>query len=538
MLRQLLKWLDDRTGAVTGVKVFLDEKIPASSGWHQVFGSVALFILLTQFATGVLMALNFAPQPGASYLSLQYIVNEIPGGRLIRGLHHWGASMMVVVVVLHMIQVAVWGAYKKPREATWIVGILLLLLTLAFSLTGYLLPWDNRAYWATVVTVQIAGLPPGGALVQSLMGSPDGQVGIGAFQRFFTMHVMVLPAVTFALAAFHIFLVRRHGVAPQPGDESRPKKQFYPQQVFKDTVAVFAAFAALFGLAALADVPMEKVADPQDLSYVPRPEWYFLFLFQMLKYFEGSWEVVGAVLLPTLAVIGLALVPFFDQGQVKRVSQRFLAIGIVLALATIWSGLTVAAILSTPSNDADDEAVAADRQADWSVLPPAALAGLYEFRHLGCAHCHNIAGGDPKTGPELSTSTKRQDEGWMARHFQDPDGSGKGPGISEPQILNLMSLVAGVTPQNGSAVANAPELPVAGARVYANQQCAFCHQLNGEGQTIGPALNGVGQRREAAWLTGHFREPAAFVEGSTMPPFALADPEMEALVAYMLTLRD
>ena len=162
MLRDVLSWLDDRTGIVTGLKKFLDEEIPASSGWHQVFGSVALFILVTQFATGVLLALNFAPQPEISYLSLQYIVNEIPGGRLIRGLHHWGATMMVIVVVLHMIQVAVWGAYKKPREATWLVGILLLLLTLGFGLTGYLLPWDNRAYWATVVTVQIAGLPPGG----------------------------------------------------------------------------------------------------------------------------------------------------------------------------------------------------------------------------------------------------------------------------------------------------------------------------------------------------------------------------------------
>ncbi len=538
MLQTVLNWLDDRTGVVTGVKGFLDEEIPASSGWHQVFGSVALFILLTQFATGVLMALNFAPQPGVSYLSLQYIVNEIPGGRLIRGLHHWGASMMVVIVVLHMIQVAIWGAYKKPREATWLVGILLLLLTLAFGLTGYLLPWDNRAYWATVVTVHIAGLPPGGALVQSLMGSPDGQVGIGAFQRFFTMHVMVLPAITLALAIFHVFLVRRHGVAPQPGDEAQPKKQFYPEQIYKDTVAVFVTFTVLFGLAVLADIPMEKVADPQDLSYVPRPEWYFLFLFETLKFFKGSWEVVGAVVLPTLAVIGLALVPFFDRGQVKRASQRFLAIGTVLALATIWSGLTVTAIMTTPHNDAANDTAVADGQADWSALPPTALAGLYEFRQLDCAQCHNIASGDPKVGPELSTGMNRQAEDWMAQHFQDPSASGQERGLSQPQVQNLTALVTSLTPANGSAVANAPESPVYGAHVYASQQCTFCHLVNGEGQTVGPALNGVGQRRDGAWLTGHFRDPGAFVEGSTMPPYALADPDMEALVAYMLALRN
>ncbi len=536
MFQGLLNWVDDRTGVVTAIKRFLDEEIPASSGWHQVFGSVALFILLTQFATGVLLALNFAPQPGVSYLSLQYIVNEIPGGRLIRGLHHWGASMMVVIVVLHMIQVAIWGAYKKPREATWIVGILLLLLTLGFGLTGYLLPWDNRAYWATTVTVQISGLPPGGAIVQSLMGSPDGQVGIGAFQRFYTMHVMVLPAITLALALFHVVLVRRHGVAPQPGDERLPKKRFYPEQVFKDTVAVFATFGILFGLALLADVPMEKLADPQDLSYVPRPEWYFLFLFQTLKYFEGSWEVVGAVILPTLAVIALALVPFFDRGEIKRVSQRFLAIGTVFAAALIWSGLTVAALMSTPDNEVAEGPVVEGEAAAWAALPPTALAGLYEFRQLECVQCHNIGGGDPKVGPDLSRATNRPDEAEMAKHLSDPTTVGQQEELSPLQTQSLTALVSSLTPENGSAVANAPELPVFGAKVYASQHCTACHLLNGEGQTIGPPLNGVGQRRDAAWLAGHFREPSAFVEGSTMPPFPLPEAEMEALVAYMMAL--
>ena len=536
MLRDVLSWLDDRTGIVTGLKKFLDEEIPASSGWHQVFGSVALFILVTQFATGVLLALNFAPQPEISYLSLQYIVNEIPGGRLIRGLHHWGATMMVIVVVLHMIQVAVWGAYKKPREATWLVGILLLLLTLGFGLTGYLLPWDNRAYWATVVTVQIAGLPPGGSFVQALMGSPGGQVGIGAFQRFYTLHVMVLPAITAALAIFHVVLVRRHGIAPQPGDEQLPKKRFYPSQVFKDTVAVFVAFVALFALAALADVPMEKIADPQDLSYIPRPEWYFLFLFETLKYFQGSWEVVGAVVLPTLAVIALALVPFFDTGRVKRVSQRFAAIGTVVLAGVMWSALTIAAIVSTPDQQTSSEVAAADSQADWSALPPSAVAGLYEFRNLGCESCHNIADGDPKAGPTLSTVVARQSEDWMARHFQDPSAAGRDAKLTAAQVRNLTSFAVNLTAANGPAVANAPNLPVYGAALYASNQCAFCHIVNGEGQTVGPPLNGVAVRHDAEWITGHFREPAAYVQGSTMPPLTLPDEQMDAVVAYMLSL--
>src|SRR5258707_4745753 len=153
-------WLDHRPGMQTEVRSFLYEEIPASSGWRQVFGSVALFLFLVQAFTGALLAFNYAPTPGDAYNSLRYILAEVTGGRLMRGLHHWGASMMIVVVVLHMIQVFLYGAYKKPREATWMAGVVLLLLTLAYGLTGYLLPWDNRAYWGTVVATNIAGQAP------------------------------------------------------------------------------------------------------------------------------------------------------------------------------------------------------------------------------------------------------------------------------------------------------------------------------------------------------------------------------------------
>src|ERR1043166_8976932 len=127
-----IEWLDPRTGVETAIRNFLYEDIPASSGWHQVFGSVALFLFLVQAFTGAMLAFNYAPTPGAAYNSLRYILVEVTGGRLMRGLHHWGSSLMIVVVVLHMVQVFVWGAYRKPREATWMVGVLLLLLTLAY----------------------------------------------------------------------------------------------------------------------------------------------------------------------------------------------------------------------------------------------------------------------------------------------------------------------------------------------------------------------------------------------------------------------
>src|SRR3954463_8301198 len=194
-----LAWVEDRTGFIPAVQGALGEHIPQSAGWPQAFGSVALFLCLVQAFTGVLLSLNYAGTPGDAYNSLTYIIRDVPMGRLIRGLHHWGASLMLIVLVLHMIQVFVYGAYKRPREATWIGGVCLLLITLGFSLTGYLLPWDNRAYWGTVVTTKIMGQAPIiGPYLQQIIDAGE-QIGVITFARFYSLHVFVFPAVTILL---------------------------------------------------------------------------------------------------------------------------------------------------------------------------------------------------------------------------------------------------------------------------------------------------------------------------------------------------
>src|SRR5690242_4506527 len=260
-INRFLTAVDERTGAPSAIRHFLYEDIPASSGWHQVFGSVALFLILIQFFTGIMLSLNYAPTPGDAYNSLRYILTEVTAGRLMRGLHHWGASMMIVVVVLHMTQVFLYGAYKKPREATWMVGVVLMLLTMAYGLTGYLLPWDNRAYWGTVVATQIATrIPLAGTYLGRLLGG-DNAIGVVTFARFYGLHVLLLPPATALLIAIHIYLVRKHGVAPAPGDEARPRKKFYPQQALKDTIAIFVVFSILFLMAAVVRVPLEQLAD-------------------------------------------------------------------------------------------------------------------------------------------------------------------------------------------------------------------------------------------------------------------------------------
>jgi ubiquinol-cytochrome c reductase cytochrome b subunit len=538
--RGINDWLDHRTGLHTLVRSFLYELIPASSGWHQVFGSVAVFLFLTQAFTGALLAFNYAPTPGDAYNSLRYILTELTAGRLIRGLHHWGASMMIVVVVLHMTQVFLYGAYKKPREATWMVGVVLLLVTLAYGLTGYLLPWDNRAYWGTVVATRIAGSAPvvGPYLIRLLGG--EGEIGVVTFARFYGLHVLLLPPATIFLIVLHVYLVRKHGVAPAPGDEDVPQKPFYPVQVFKDTVAIFAAFAILFTMAVIVRVPLEQLADPTDTSYTPRPEWYFLFLFQTLKLFNGPLEVVGSVVLPGLAVLALMLVPFIDRGRLVKVTRRTTAFGVVGLAAIGWAGLTAAAVKSTPP---EALAVAVDYSAptDWLQLTAEEMAGIGYFRKENCISCHVIGGHGNPIGPDLTKTAIHKDAAWMIAHFKRPSairpGSSMPPiQLSDAQLNALASFLLKLNDRNATALDDAPDFAVEGALIYQANRCGACHMINGAGMKVGPALNGLSKRQSRGWVEDHFADPQRLSPGSFMPAYRFSPKDLENLTSYLFSL--
>lgn len=534
-IAEVTDWLDHRTGLPDAIRSFLYEEIPASSGWHQVFGSIAVFLFLTQAFTGALLAFNYAPTPGDAYNSLRYILTELTGGRLIRGLHHWGASMMIVVVVLHMVQVFLYGAYKKPREATWMVGVVLLLVTLAYGLTGYLLPWDNRAYWGTVVTTQIAGSAPvAGPYLLRLLGAGTG-VGVVTFARFYGMHVLLLPPATLLLIGIHVYLVRKHGVAPSPGDEAVPKKRFYPGQIYKDTVAIFFAFAILFALAVSVRVPLEQLADPTDTSYIPRPEWYFLFLFQTLKLFPGPLEIVGSVVLPTIAIGALIMVPFIDRGRLMKVTQRTFAVAVVLLAAIGWGGLTAAAVKGTPP-PATGVAIDFSAPTDWMQLSPEEMAGVAYYRRERCATCHEAG-----LGPDLTQKTPRKDAAWLIQHFKRP--AMMRPGTSMPavqlndsQLNSLAAFLLKLTPENATALKGAPDFAIEGALVYQAHQCGVCHMVNKVGMKIGPPLNGLSKRQSRSWVERHFADPQKLSPGTIMPPYRLSPQELDNLTSYLFAL--
>ena len=292
-------------------------------------GSLAMFLLLLQAATGAFLALYYSPSPEHAHNAVTYISEEVPFGAFVRGLHHWGASVMVIIVFLHLLRVVLYSSYKAPRELTWIVGVLLLLVVLGFGFTGYLLPWDEKAYWATVVSVEIASTAPvlGDFVAKVMRGGAE--IGAVTLSRFYALHTIWLPWLAFGLVGVHLFLVRYYGSSGTPQntpEEMKTGKPFYPDQVFEDVVGMLIIFAILASLSLFVSVPLEDVADPTNADYDPRPEWYFLFLFQLLKYFQGPFEVIGTFVIPTVGMLLLLFLPFLDRSERAVLWKRPIAL--------------------------------------------------------------------------------------------------------------------------------------------------------------------------------------------------------------------
>jgi ubiquinol-cytochrome c reductase cytochrome b subunit len=516
-----LNWLDSRTGYRTGLSHLLDEKLPAGVGWWFVTGSVLLFLLGAQLATGVVLTMFYVPSPDHAHESVRYIMEQLPFGRLLRGLHFFGASFIVIAAVAHMLRVVLLGSYKKPREATWITGVVLLLVILAFALSGYLLPWDQKAYWATTVTINVARSGPFGERVAGLLRGGE-SLGALTLLRWYSAHVFLLPACLIVFAASHVYLMRRHGISgpvePQPG----PSLPFYPHHALKDTLAMALVFAVLVGAAAMFPAPLDEVADPTDSTYVPRPEWYFLSLFQLLKYFPGPLEPIATVGIPGVVVGWLLALPFLDRSRGRRMRDRPIVVAGFLVLGVGVAALTSLGLRDSPS----------DQKPRWTLVSRAGATFIQDAR---CTGCHRDGGG----GGPIADLRPIRDPEWVRAHVRDPEvlvpGSRQPPdgAMTAGQAYSVVSYMRRVRAGVGAPPKISPDL--ATTSLVVGRYCASCHMVDGDGGSAGPDLTFIGRTRDAAWLKEWITDPSVVDPAASMPAFGetLSEGEMTALVKHL-----
>jgi cytochrome b6 len=350
-LGQVLDWIEERTGWSFLVDMGKHKQVPLHRHtiWYYL-GGMTLFLFTLQVATGILLLLYYRASAEEAFESVQFIVAKVPFGWLIRSIHSWSANLLIFVLFVHMFSVFFMKAYRKPRELTWIGGTLLLFLMLGFGFSGYLLPWNKLAFFATQVGTDIAGaLPYVGHFALRFLRGGEHVTG-GTLTRFYGIHVAVLPALTTALLGLHLLLVQKHGMSEPPSvvrERERTKGEkksmaFWPHFLLRDAVGWCAALGILAALAALFPWELGEKADP--FASAPagiRPEWYFGWMFQTLKYLPGhilgiEGELVG-ILGFTLAAIVWLLVPFLDRSA--RVSRFFTIAG--------WVALAYMAVMTT-----------------------------------------------------------------------------------------------------------------------------------------------------------------------------------------------
>lgn len=400
------QWLDSRTGYKGLLHEVLFENVPGGARWRYVWGSTLTFFFVVQVITGTFLWMSYSPSSQTAWESVYFIQHQMMGGWFLRGLHHFVAQAMTVLLVLHLMQVVIDGAYKAPREVNFWFGVALLLLILALSLTGYLLPWDQNGYWSTAVSTNLVGMSP--LVGQSMQTVVVGGVAYGhhTLTRFFALHAGLIPGLIILLIVGHVYLFRKHGITPKLPPKG-PDEGFWPEQVLRDAVACLAVLAAVvFFVVREHGAPLGAPADPAEQFSAARPEWYFLFLFQFLKYFPGKTEIIGAIILPTLVLLVIVAMPIIGRWRLgHRFNLGFL--GVLLAGVALLTWQAV----SADRNDAEYQVAKAvsRRDAERAVVLASggvpitgALTLMREDAYTqgprifsrNCASCHRFDGHD------------------------------------------------------------------------------------------------------------------------------------------------
>ncbi|MDP1858064.1 MAG: cytochrome b N-terminal domain-containing protein [Gemmatimonadaceae bacterium] len=433
---RITRWMDERIGLADLRRTLLDREVPSRLTWWHTLGSATLAAFLVQVVTGAVLATFYSPSPDHAYDSVRYIEGVVRGGSFVRGMHRWAASFMVVLVLAHMVRVFSMGAYKYPREVNWALGVILFVLVMGFGFTGYLLPWDQKAYWATQVGTSMAGTMPfvGAMLAGLLRGGPE--LGAATLTRFYALHVIWLPLALGGLIALHMALVVRQGIAPRtatlegdaparttsPGyadfyrERYKASKQagvrFWPDIIGKDVVVATAVILLIAVLAATIGAGLEAPADATDTSYVPRPEWYFLPIFQLLTLVPGNMESIVALGVPAALVLALLALPFFDTRSRRSLRHRPVAI---VSLVVLLGG---ASLLVGASVRAD--AGLSRPEPGGVALSSVQRAGRAIFAQQQCGSCHLVRDEGGDKGPDLSEEGLHRSAGWLHSFLEQP----------------------------------------------------------------------------------------------------------------------
>jgi ubiquinol-cytochrome c reductase cytochrome b subunit len=544
---------EQRTGWSLLKRVLLLEPLSGGSRWAAAFGSLLLFAFALQVVTGVLLAMNYAPSVQTAWPSVRFIQDEVPLGSFIRAVHHWGSGAMVVLLLLHLLQVFIWGAYKKPRELTWMVGVLLLFGTLALAFTGYLLPWDQKSYQAAKTGLDLIATTPliGGDLSVLLRGGPE--LGNLTLTRLFALHAFVLPGSIVLLIVVHLYLFRMHGVTPpwwaSPAQLKAQEEPFWPRQALKDGVLALVFLVGLGVWSACSPAPLgDKPASPAALDEPPRPEWYFMFYFRLLPYFKGPFHVVGTFVLPVLFFLILFFWPFLDRNPSRNPMRRPVAIGLLAAATAGLVGLTIFAVVTDVRTVAPPpEAPPQTAQRPAEPAGPLELAEVAKLYNRKCGDCHEVDGSGAKSRVKMPSFPNFTSLDWQKSHTDFDithrilDGSGPlMPAYRDQLPLHEVHALAvyvrsfEITPDNRQPTP--PSARLTTGELYA-KHCQICHDADGSGRPMRGAFPRIPDFTRHVWYKARSdaQRRQSILEGLPgMPPMKglLDEADAERLVAY------
>lgn len=561
---RLFDWLDERTGYRRSLADGLDRPIAGGASFAHALGSVIIFFLALQAVTGALLAFYYSPSSTDAWPSVAYIEDQVSLGWLVRGVHHHGASALVLAIGVYLLVAITRGSYYRPREATWWTVVALLFLVIAFAMTGDLLPWDQNGFWSTRIRLGYAGDAPGGVSVQSaLQGGND--LGNLTLTRFHALHVVVLPALTMGVVMVHLALQRRLGVAPSWGrsesELARATRPYWPAQAFRDAVVVSVAFGALVAWTLHTHgAGLTAPADPS-AAYDARPSWFERPLFQLVHMMPASIEAMVATAAPVVLMLVLVALPFVDRGTDRSLRRR----AWVLALAAVFL-IGVGAITMISFRADDRDAAFAKSQADSRAQSaisrryarengvPAAggtavftTAPFYRARALWKEHCEGCHQSDDRKGPLIGPGYNNR--AWIRGMLTTPSGDayygrtklGKSEDAmpeAEATGADLDALIEMVYAESGAPDAD-EKLAARGIDVFAEQPCGDCHEREGKESSSGPNLAGRGSIANLTTFIGDTGQARFFGDKHQMPRLAdeLGPEDRERLAEWLVWLR-